>query len=82
MNKYLPREMADAVKKVQAAVQPPSKGKIQLYSKEYFAACTLGGIIGMFMAVRMHIYLRDRPISYLKKQLAVQRIPWSHLSIS
>jgi len=37
--------MADAMKKVQAAVKPPSKGKIELYSKEYFAACTLGGII-------------------------------------
>jgi hypothetical protein len=36
-------------KKAPDAVKP--KGKIVLFSPEYFAACTLGGIIGMFIFV-------------------------------
>jgi hypothetical protein len=34
-------------KKAPDAVKP--KGKIELFSPQYFAACTLGGIIGTFL---------------------------------
>lgn len=84
------KNMADAMKKVQAAVKSPSKGKIELYSKEYFAACTLGGIIGMFYLPSVAlstIFWEERRQSNEQKtndllQLAVQHIPWSLLSIS
>jgi len=69
--------MADALKKVQT-VAPPSKGKIQLYSKEYFAACTLGGIIGTFFFTQIMTQFND----LIRIQHVVQHIPWSLLSIS
>lgn len=55
--------MTDALKKVQA-IAPPSKGKIQLYSKEYFAACTLGGIIGTFFVTQIMTQFNDLTLEY------------------
>jgi hypothetical protein len=41
------------------------KGKIELFSPEYFAACTLGGIIGMSISVILFTLLSKLEVFHL-----------------
>jgi hypothetical protein len=38
-------ELMDSIKKI-----TPKRGAIELYSSQYFVACTIGGIIGTYIA--------------------------------
>lgn len=53
------------------------KRKIELYSGSYFAACSLGGVIGTNSSPPIHI-----PTDTTPPQHAAPRTPWSPPSTS
>lgn len=61
------------------AVTPQKK--IELFSGTYFAACTLGGIIGT-SRVPTYVLTPTYPLLTTPSQPAAQPTPPSHLSIS
>lgn len=51
----LSHEAEAELKKVGQAIKSETKG-IKLYSPEFYAACTLGGIVGMFLSHQLPSY--------------------------